>query len=186
MTPVVFELTGEEAAVAGARAAWRLSLADGLVARHFAPLAAFVLAMTFAAILGWTGLVSRRAAEIALIAAAASYMIYRLWTRRRFFAARRKADAWAQSLRRAGPARLTLDETGFQLEAGGLDRSWRFAEGLEVEAVAGLVYVWPRAGLPLVWPSRAHSEPDAAQAYLSFARRHALVRLAPPATDDDD
>lgn len=184
MTPVVFELTEEEAAVAGARVAWRLSLADGLIARHLAPLAAFALTMLFAAILGWTGLVSRRAAEIVLIASAAAYMTYRLWTRRRFLTARGKALAWAGALRRAGPARLTLDETGFRLEAAGLNGVWAFADGLEVEAVAGLVYVWPRAGMPLVWPSRAHSEAAEAEAYLAFARRRAIA--APQAAPDDD
>src|SRR5579863_4518684 len=107
MQPVVFELTETEAAVASARLAWRTALGHGLLARHLAPLAAFVLAILFSAILGWTGLVSRRAAEIALIASAAVYMIYRLWTRRRFLAARRAASAWADALRRAGPAKLT-------------------------------------------------------------------------------
>ena len=72
------------------------------IARHLGPLAAFVLAVLFAAILGWTGLVSRRAAEIALIVSAASYMSYRLWTRRRFLTARRAA---ARLGRRAAPRR---------------------------------------------------------------------------------
>ncbi len=186
MTPLVFELTEEEAAVAGARAAWRISLSDGLLARHLAPLAAFLLAVLFAAILGWTGLVSRRAAEIALILAAAAYMTYRLWTRRRFLAARRTANAWADALRRAGPARLTLEDAGFRLEGAGLDRKWAFAEGLEVEEVAGLVYIWPRAGLPLVWPTRAHPDAQEAQAFLALARRHAGVRAPPADVDDDD
>jgi hypothetical protein len=185
MRPIVFELTEEEATVASARAAWRLSLEGGLLARHLAPLAAFLLSVLFAAILGWTGLVSRRAAEIALIVCAAAYMSYRLWTRRRFLAARREAGAWAQALRRAGPARLTLDETGFRLEAAGLDRTLAFAEGLTVEAVSGLVYVWPRAGLPLVWPARAHADAAEAEAFLTFARRRAAAPAA-PAPDDED
>jgi hypothetical protein len=169
-----------------ARAAWRLSLADGLIARHLAPLAAFCLALSFAAILGLTGLVSRRAAEIALIAAAAAYMIYRLWTRRRFFAARRVASAWTQEIRRAGPARLTLDESGLRLTGGGLDRAWTFAEGLEVEAASGLVYVWPRAGLPLVWPSRAHADAVEADAFLAVIRQRTGAKTPPPAAADDD
>ncbi len=182
--PVVFELTEQEAAVASARLAWRSSLADGLLARHLAPLAAFMLAVLFAAILGWTGLVSRRAAEIALIVSAAAYMTYRLWTRRRFFAARRAALAWAEELRRAGPATLTADETGFRLEAQGLARAWRFAEGLEIETVAGLVYVWPRAGVPLVWPVRAHADAREVETFLAFARRRAPAASA--IADDDD
>jgi hypothetical protein len=186
MSPVVFELTDEEAAVAGARAAWRISLADGILARHLAPLAAFMLALLFAAILGFTGLISRRAAEIALIASAAAYMIYRLWTRRRFLAVRRVASGWADELRRAGPARLTLDDAGFRLTGAGLDRAWAFADGLEVEQVSGLVYVWPRAGLPLVWPSRAHADAQEADAFLALARRRTGAKPPPPALDDDD
>ena len=186
MIPLEFELTEEEAAVAAARAAWRLSLADGLLARHLAPLAAFLLAVTFAAILGLTGLISRRAAEIALIAAAAAYMIYRMWTRRRFLAARRRANAWADELRRAGLARLTLDEEGFRLTGAGLDRALAFAQGLEVEQVSGLVYVWPRAGLPLVWPRRAHGDDLEADAAFALARQRSGAKAPPPAVLDDD
>ena len=186
MTPLVFELTEAEAAVVGDRAAWRLSLAGGLLARHLAPLAAFLLAVLFAATLGLTGLVSRRAAELALIASAAAYMIYRLWTRRRFLAARRLATAWAQQLRHAGPARLTLDDAGFRLTGAGLDRAWTFAQGLEVEAVSGLIYVWPDAGLPLVWPSRAHAGEREAAAFLALARQRAGAKAPPPSVNDDD
>jgi hypothetical protein len=183
---VDFELTEQEAAVAGSRAAWRMSLADGLLARHLAPLAAFLLVVAFAAILGLTGLVSRRASEIALIAAAGLYMIYRLWTRRRFLAARRAANAWMDELRRAGPARLTLDAAGLRLTAPGLDRAWAFAEGLEVEQVSGLVYVWSSARPPLVWPLRAHGDEQEADAFLALARRRTGAKAPPPAVLDDD
>jgi hypothetical protein len=183
MTAFEYELTEEEAKVAGARAAWRASLAGGLLAQHLAPLAAFMLAVAFSAILGWTGLVSRRAAEIALIASAAAYMIYRLWTRRRFLTARRAALAWAATQR--APARMRLDEQGFHLEPSA--REWLFDEGLEIEKVADLVYVWPRRGWPLVWPTRAHGGDSEAEAFLALARRRAGVRSpAPGVVDDDD
>jgi hypothetical protein len=177
-----YELTEDEAGVAAARMAWRLSLSDGLLARHLAPLAAFALAILFVAILGWTGLVSRRAAEIGLIGAAAIYMIYRLWTRRRFLTARRAADAWARGWRAAGPARLDWDEAGFALRAGPLERDWRFVEGLEVEEVAGLAYVWPPRGEPLVFPLRA----EGAEAALAAARARARAGPLPAPDDDDD
>ena len=170
-----FSLTDEEASVAASRAAWRASLAGGLTARHFAPLAAFALAVLFAAILGWTGLVSRRAAEIALIVSAAAYMVWRLWTRRRFLSARRAANAWAATVRAAAPARLALDEQGFALDLASTTRRWRFADGLEIEEVAGLVYVWPTQGEPLFWPARAHGDEEAAR-FLDLARRRAGSR----------
>jgi hypothetical protein len=183
-----YSLTPEETVVAASRAAWRASLGDGLLARHLAPLAAFVLAVLFSAILGWTGLVARRTAEIGLILAAMAYMAYRLWTRRRFLAARRAANAWAESLQAAAPLRLALDDQGFALDGGAIAQRWRFADGLEIEEVAGLVYVWPKRGAPLIWPSRAHDDPDAAARFLAEFRRRAgvVASVAPASADDDD
>ncbi len=168
-----FSLTEEEAGVAASRAAWRASLQGGLLAQHIAPLAAFVLALLFTAVLGWTGLIARHSAEIGLIVAAAAYMIYRLWSWRRFFAARRAASAWAEALRAAAPLHLSLDEAGLSLDAAGSARQWRFADGLEIEEVAGLVYVWPKRGAPLIWPTRAHHDPGEAARYLETARQRA-------------
>jgi len=181
--PVVLEysLTQEEASVAGSRAAWRASLQDGLLAQHIAPLVAFALALLFTAVLGWTGLISRRTAEIGLIVAAAAYMCYRLWSRRRFFAARRAANAWVEGLRAAAPLRLAFNETGLSLDAAGSARQWRFADGLEIEEVAGLIYVWPKRGAPLIWPIRAHPNPDEAARCLETACRRAKANSSPPA-----
>ena len=176
MTPLTFALTEEEAGVAASRAAWRAALRDGLLARHLGPLTAFILAVAFAAILGWTGLIAKRAAEIALIACAAAYMIYRLWTRRQFLAVRRAAMAWGERQRET--AELSLDETGFRRR----DESWLFADGLEVEEVAGLVYVWPKRGWPLVWPLTTAGAED----WLAFAKARAVSRVVAAAADDDD
>ena len=61
--PYRYALTEEEARVAAERSGLRAALAHGLLTRHVAPLAAFALIVAFAAILGLTGLVNRRAAE---------------------------------------------------------------------------------------------------------------------------
>jgi hypothetical protein len=182
---IEFILTEAEADVVASRAAWRASLGEGLLARHLAPLAAFALFVLFAAILGWTGLISRRAAETSLIGAAAAYMIYRLWTRRRFFSARRAAVAWAEGLRGA-PMQLTLDDDGFFLESKSHRERWRFAEKLEIEEVAGLVYVWPKHGRPLVWPTRAHADAQAATQFVAEARRRAGQPPSLATIEDDD
>jgi hypothetical protein len=176
--PLILEytLSPEEANVAASRAAWRASLQGGLLAQHIAPLAAFALALLFTAVLGWSGLIARRTAEIGLIAAAAAYMSYRLWSRRRFFAARRVANVWAEALRTAGPLHLSLDEIGLSLEVAGSAHQWRFADGLEIEEIAGLVYVWPRRGAPLIWPTRAHHDPDEAARCLETVRGRANTR----------
>lgn len=169
--PLEFELTVEEARIAAARAAWRGALADGLLARHLAPLTAFALWTMFAAILGFSGLISRHSAEIGLILGACAYMIYRLWTRRRFFGARRAATKWAEKVRAAGPVQITLGEAGFELSGAVSLAHWNFADGLELETVGEMIYVWPRIGDPAFWPARAHSNAETGASYLAYARK---------------
>ena len=76
--PYAFSLTADEARIAAARAGLRRALAGGLTAAHFAPLAAFVLAILFIAILALTGLLGRRSAEAALLVCAAAFLAQRL------------------------------------------------------------------------------------------------------------
>jgi hypothetical protein len=179
-----FSLTQEETNVAASRFAWRFSLGQDLLARHLAPLAAFALAITFAALLGLTGLIGRRAAETALLLSAGAYMLYRLWTRRRFLTARRAALVWGETMRAAAPVRLSLDAQGLRLDASSQCWKWRWVDGLEVEEISGLVYVWPAEGEPLVWPTRA--EGSEAFSDLVKARASATRRLPSAAPDDDD
>jgi hypothetical protein len=169
---IAFELTEAEAEIAGARAAWRLWLARGLGARHVAPLAGFALAITAIAALGLSGGVTRRTAEMSLILAAAAFMALQLWTQRGLAAARQQGAAIGGALRSAGLVRLTLDEDSFTF--GAPPSVLRFADGLEIEATADLIYVWPRVGAPLVWPRRAHETPEDAEAFLTFARARAV------------
>lgn len=184
--PFAFELTDEEAGAAASRAALRAALEGGLLSRHYAPLAAFTLAMLFAAILAFTGLVSRRAAEIALILAAAAFMINRLWSRRRFAQARRAALDWTQRLKSSGELVVSVDDYGLSLVAGALKTAWTFAEAQEVEDAGGLVYLWPRRGEPAVLPARVFPDPSAIARFLSFARAHGAQGVVAPAVDDDD
>ena len=123
-TRLAFELTPEEARVASSRAALRRALAGGLMS-HLAPLAAFVLAMAFTAILASTGLISRRHGEIALLLATAGFMIHRLWTRRRFARARRESAVSIETMRAAGPFVLAVDERGLTLTGSSAAR-WNF------------------------------------------------------------
>ena len=111
-------------------------------------------------------------------------MLYRLWTRRRFLSARRVAQRWAGALRDAGALRLTLDEAGFRLTGAALSRAWPFAGGIEIEEASELVYVWPRRGEPLVWPSRA--DVTETQAFVAYARARCGLSAPRPLADDDD
>ncbi len=170
MNTIEYELTEAEAEVAGARAAWRLWLAAGLVKRRVAPLAVFVLALAAIAALELAGMISRRAAEISLILSAAMFMVVQLAMRRGLAGMGRHGAVLAGELR--GAARLTLDEVGFTRE-GERPVTLPFKQVLEIEATGELNYVWPREGAPLVWPRRAHATPGEADAFLAFARERA-------------
>ena len=174
---VSFELTEAEAGIAGARTAWRLWLARGLRARHVAALGGFALAITAIAALGLSGAVTRRAAEISLLLAAATFMMLQMRRRRGLAGARRQGAVMASALRHAGLVRLTLDDDGFTLETNP-PSILRFADGLEIDATTDLIYVWPRTGTPLVWPRRAHESPEDAEAFLAFARTRAAAAKA--------
>ena len=166
---LAFELTPDEARIAASRAALRRALAGGLTGRHLAPLAAFVLAMAFIAILALTGLISRRHGEIALLLAAAAFMIHRLWTRRRFAVARRESAASIETIRAAGPFILAVDENGLTL-TGSTAARWNFADGLEAEDAGGMIYFWPKSGAPAVLPARAFPSAEAASEFVAMAR----------------
>jgi hypothetical protein len=173
--PCVLELTEDEARIAGARAGLRRALAGRLTLGHLAPLAAFVLAMTFIAILTLTGLVARRHGEIGLLTAAAAFMIQRLATRRRFFRSRRASLAEIETMRAAGPQALGVDDAGVNLGAA---KRWNFVDCLEVEDAGGLIYLWPHSGPPAVLPVRAFADPEEAARFVEFLRARLLRQLA--------
>ena len=178
--PYTFEFTEDEARIAAARAGLRGALAGRLTSAHFAPLAAFVLAISFTAILALTGLVSRRFGEIALLLAIGAFMIQRLTTLRRFAAARRASVGEFDAMRDAGPLVLSVDETGLGLGGAGAPARWNFADCLEAEDAGGLIYLWPRSGPPAIVPTRVFAGAEAAGAFVEFLRGRLPHRLAPP------
>jgi hypothetical protein len=168
--PYAFELTQEEARIAAARAGLRRALEGRLTLAHLAPLAAFVLAMAFIAILTLTGLVARRHGEIALLLAAGAFMVQRLATRRRFATARRRSLAELEAMRAVGPLVARLDEAGLSLESAAAPMRWDFAACREIEDAGGLIYLWPARGAPAVLPTRAFADPAQAALFLAFVR----------------
>jgi hypothetical protein len=168
--PYAFALTEDEARIAAARSGLRRALAGGLTAAHFAPLAAFVLAIAFTAILATTGLVSRRFGEIALLLAAAAFLVQRLTARRRFAAARRASQAEIDAMRVAGGLVLNVDETGLGFGGVSPPARWNFADCLDVEDAGGLIYLWPRSGPPAIAPTRVFANAEAAAGFVAFVR----------------
>jgi len=182
--PYAFSLTADEAQIAAARVGLRRALAGGLTAAHFAPLAAFILAILFVAILALTGLLGRRPAEAALLICAAAFLVQRLVTRRRFFVSRRLAEAEIESLRAAGPLTLTVEADGLRLDGLAAPMRWPFADCVEAEDAGGFVYLWPRQGAPAIAPARIFHDPEEASRFAQFLRSRLPRRLARSTTDD--
>ena len=144
------------------RAGLRKALGGGLTANHHAPLAAFVLAIAFAAILAAFGFISRRAGEIVIILAALLFMIQRLAAHRRIWSARRKSRAEIGRLM-SGPIETTIDVDGLVQTSPGAVRRLAFADCREAEEAGGLIYVWSRDDAPVVVPTRVLAEGAAAR-----------------------
>lgn len=155
--PYEFTLSAAEAEAAAARAGLRLVLRDGLLARHLAPLTAFALVITFAAVLALTGLISRRAGEATLILAAAAFMIQRLANHWRVRRARREGHAAMAELRSAGAVTARFESDALSLNVDGRVQRLCYADCDEAEDAGGLIYMWMREGLPVVIPIRTLS-----------------------------
>ena len=144
--------------------------------------------MVFTAILAFTGLIRRRPGEIALLLAAAAFMIHRLWTRRRFLQARRAAPTWTERVRAAGSV-VARHRRGraWRSKAPILSRRWRFSDGLEIEDAGGMVYLWPPSGDPAFWPTRAYAQAEhGGHGCLSPGRMARSGRISAPSAPDDD
>ena len=181
--PYAFTLSPAEAEAAAARAGLRTALKGGLLASHVAPLTAFALIMAFASVLALTGLISRRAGEATLILAAAAFMIQRLMTHWRIRSARQEGRAAIARLQSAGALTATFDNETLSLDVDGRTLRLRYADCEEAEDAGGLIYVWPRAGAPIVMPTRVLADAQEAARLLSRVsgrigetRRGRLVR----------
>ncbi len=161
--PFVVTLGPAEVEAAAARYGLRAALRGGLTARHQAPLAAFVLALLFAAILALTGFISRRAGELTFLIAASAFMIQRLATHRQIWRARNKGRAEVEQLMSGGAVKTTIEKDGATQTSAGTSRRLAFADCEEAEEAGGLIYLWRREDAPLVVPCRVLAEGEAAR-----------------------
>jgi hypothetical protein len=147
-----------------------------LIARHLAPLAGFILVIVFGSTLALTGFISQRAGEATILFAATAFMIQRASTRWRIRRARLDCLATMARRQSAGPLMAGFNETSASLT--GAERTLRldYADCEEVEDVGGLIYVWPRAGAPIVLPTRALA--DDGDSALLLHRLAAWIRRA--------
>lgn len=161
--PFAFTLEPAEIDAVAARYGLRQALGDGLTVRHHAPLAAFALTLLFAAILGKTDLIGRRAAEAAMLLAAMAFMIQRLWTHRRIWRARSRARAEVERLLANRALTATIEDAAVREGGGPAPRRMRLADCREAEEAGGLVYLWSGTGAPIVLPGRILADGDAAR-----------------------
>jgi hypothetical protein len=165
--PYVFTLAPAEAEAAAARAGLRTALKGGLLTSHVAPLTAFALVMVFATVLALTGLISRRAGEATIILAAAAFMIQRLTSHWRIRRARSEGRAAIGPLRSAGALKATFGDEALSFEMDGRTLNLTYADCEQAEDAGGLIYIWPRNGVPIVMPTRAMADADEAARLLS-------------------
>ena len=165
--PYAFTLAPAEAEAAAARAGLRTALKGGLLTSHVAPLTAFALVMAFATVLALTGLITRRAGEATIILAAAAFMIQRLASHWRIRRARSDGRAAIGPLRSAGALRATFGDEALSFDIDGRTLNLRYADCEQAEDAGGLIYIWPRNGVPIVVPTRAMADAEEAVRVLS-------------------
>ncbi len=149
-----------EAEAAAARLGLRVALNGGLTARHAAPLAIFTLTLLFASTLALTGFISRRAGEATIMFAAGAFMVQRAATRWRIRRARQGGRAAIAQLHSAGALTAAFEEDSLSLEGAGRTLRLNYADCEEAENAGGLIYVWPREGVPIVVPTRALADAE--------------------------
>ncbi len=173
--PFVATLAPAELEAAAARYGLRAALRGGLTASHQAPLAVFILALLFAAILAMTGFIGRRAGEITVLLAASAFMIQRLATHRRIWRARTKGKAEIERLMSCRMTTTVDADAVMQTSVMGA-RRLAFVDCQGAEEAGGLIYVWGRDGAPIVLPSRIIPEGEAARLVAGVRSR---IRRAP-------
>jgi hypothetical protein len=165
--PYAFTLAPAEAEAAAARAGLRTALKGGLLTSHVAPLTAFALVMAFATVLALTGLISRRSCEATILLAAAAFMIQRLASHWRIRRARSDGRAAIGPLRSAGELKATFGDEALSFDMDGRTLNLRYADCEQAEDAGGLIYIWPRNGVPIVVPTRALADAEEAARLLS-------------------
>lgn len=165
--PYAFTLAPAEAEAAAARAGLRMALKGGLLTSHVAPLTAFALVMAFATVLALTGLISRRSGEATILLAAAAFMIQRLASHWRIRRARSDGRAAIGPLRSAGALKATFGDEALSFDIDGRTLNLRYADCEQAEDTGGLIYIWPRNGVPIVVPTRALADAEEAARLLS-------------------
>ena len=168
--PYRFALTDEERRAAIARLSLRYGLSRRFERDYVAPLVVFVLLLVFVAILAFTGLMGRRAAEAALLLGAVLFLATRFLAHWRLRRAQGLAKDVVARIAAAGETTVTVEENGLTFG----DHSERVAFGAptEIENAGGLFYIWSLNpdNAPLVVPTRIFADGAEADRFFAFLR----------------
>ena len=156
-----FALSDEEWRLVETRAALRAIIGDASLGVRLAPFAAFVLALGAILALHGAGVMGKRPAEIAFLAAFAAFVASGSLVKRAARMESRRRLAALKAWRAAGPLRLEADAAQTELSGRGFRLAWRRGEGAAFEAFEGLLLWWPRNGPPALAPRRALNEAEA-------------------------
>jgi hypothetical protein len=118
-------------------------------------------------VLALTGLISRRAGEATILLAAAAFMIQRLANHWRIRSARSEGRAAIGRLQSASAVTATFGDETLSLDVDGRTSNFRYVDCEQAEDAGGLIYVWPRNGVPVVAPTRVMADSEEAARLLS-------------------
>jgi hypothetical protein len=172
--PYRFALTEEEARVATARLALRYGLSRRFERDYVAPLVLFVLLLIFVTVLAFSGLISRRLAEAALLIGAVIFLATRFSAHWRLHRAQRVAKGVVDGITAAGETSFTVDENGlaFGCLGGRPARRDAFSDFAEADDAGGVIYLWRlnKKSAPIVIPTRIFTDATEVEKFLAFVR----------------
>ena len=171
--PYHFVLTDEEARVATARVALQYGLSRRFERDYVAPLVLFVLLLVFVTILAFSGLISRRFAEAALLIGAVIFLASRFLAHWRLRRAQILAKGLVDQMKAAGEASLAIDENGviFNSMSAGDARRYAFLDLTSAEDAGGVIYLWALGQAnPLIIPTRIFADADEADKFLGLVK----------------
>jgi hypothetical protein len=170
--PYSFALTDAEAQFAASRIALRSNLGRRFERDYVAPLVVFVLALIFIAILAFSGLISRRSAEAALLIGAIVFLSTRFLAHWRLRHAQRAGKVMVETIRK--DVCMSADVDGLTFEQSGTSPQSRrlFQDFGEAEDAGGVIYLWRRDDdeAPVLIPTRIFADEHDIARFLAFAR----------------
>ena len=168
---VTFEPTDEEWRLVETRAAFRALIGERGLSARLAPVALFAAAACAILAGKWGGWIGARAAQIALVAALAGFVVANSLVKRAARGRSRRRVAALRVWKSAGALTLEADASRTSMSGPGWRADWAADAAASGEAFEGLLLLWSGHGPPAFAPSRSLSaEPASALAAVGGLR----------------